>query len=93
MRVIKKILEATRGYESRDFEAQRLGDLNTFLLRFLPFKGATSNLEPAATKRVGPALGALWGYFGVTLGPVLVSVGDLASLDGHFAIIVESLWV
>ena len=39
------------------------------------------------------ALGALWGHFGVTLGRVLVSVGDLASLDGHFAIIVESLWV
>ena len=60
---------------------------------FLTFKEATGNLEPAATKRVGPALGALWGHFGVTLGPVLVSVGDLASLDGHFAIIVESLWV
>ena len=65
----------------------------TFFQRFLPFKGATSNLEPAAGKRVGPALGALWGHFGVTLGLDLVSVGDLASLDGHFAIIVESLWV
>ena len=29
----------------------------------------------------------------VSLGLVWVSVGDFASLDGHFAIIVESLWV
>ena len=28
--------------------------------------------------------------FGVTLGSVWVSVGDFGSLDGHFAMIVES---
>ena len=38
-------------------------------------------------------LGPLWGHFGVSLAPVLVSVGDFGSLDGHFAIIVEPLWV
>ena len=27
------------------------------------------------------------------MGSVWVSVGDVGSLDGHFAIIVESLWV
>ena len=35
----------------------------------------------------------LLGHFGVSLGSVLVSVGDFASLDGHVAVIVESLWV
>ena len=40
----------------------------TFFQRFLTFKGATGNLEPAARKRVGPALGALWGHFGVSFG-------------------------
>ena len=38
-------------------------------------------------------LGSLLGHFGVSLAPVLVSVGDFGSLDGHFAIIVEPLWV
>ena len=49
-------------------------------------------------------LGSFWGYFEVILGSVLgqfrvslgsvwVSVGDFGSLDGHFAMIVESLWV
>ena len=38
-------------------------------------------------------LGPLWGHFGVSLAPVLVSAGDFGSLDGHFAIIVEPLWV
>ena len=36
---------------------------------------------------------SLLGHFGVSLGSVLLSVGDFASLDGHFAIIMESLWV
>ena len=31
--------------------------------------------------------------FGITLGSVWVSVGDFGSLDGHFTVIVESLWV
>ena len=41
----------------------------------------------------GATLGSCWGQFGVSLGSVWVSVGDFASLDGHFAIIVESPWV
>ena len=40
---------------------------------------------------MGVTLGSLWDYFGVSLG--LVSVADFASLDGHFAIIVESFSV
>ena len=38
-------------------------------------------------------LGSLWSYLGVSLGSVWVSVGDFGSLDGHFAMIVKSLWV
>ena len=38
-------------------------------------------------------LGSFWNYFGFSLVSVCVSVGDFAALDGHFAIIVESLWV
>ena len=41
----------------------------------------------------GVALGSLGGDFGVSLGSVWVSVGDFGSLDGHFAMIVESLCV
>ena len=37
--------------------------------------------------------GSIWGYFGVSLGSVWVSVGDFGSLDGYFAKVVESLWV
>ena len=37
--------------------------------------------------------GSLWGAFGISFGSVLVSVGDFGSLDDHFAMIVESLWV
>ena len=36
------------------------------------------------------ALGTLWDHFGSTMG---VTLGDVASHDGHFAMIVESLWV
>ena len=43
------------------------------------------------------ALAAYGGNFGSILGIVLglvwVSVGDFGSLDGHFAMIVESLWI
>ncbi len=42
---------------------------------------------------MGVTLKPLLGHFGVSLGSVLLSVGDFASLDGHFAIIVESLLV
>ena len=38
-------------------------------------------------------LGSLWGYFGINLGSGWVSVGGFGLLDGHFAMIVESLWV
>ena len=44
-------------------------------------------------RHMGVTLGSLWRYFGISLGSVWVSVGDFASLDGHFAIIVESLWL
>ena len=44
-------------------------------------------------RHMGVTLGPLWDHFGVSLGSVWVSVGDFASLDGHFAIIVESPWV
>ena len=42
---------------------------------------------------MGVTLGPLWDHFGVSLGSAWVSVGDFVSLDGHFAIIVESLWL
>ena len=38
-------------------------------------------------------LGSVLGQFRVSLGSVWASVGDFGSLDGHFASIVESLWV
>ena len=44
-------------------------------------------------RHLGVLLGSLWGYFGISLGSVWVSVGDFVSLDGHFALMVESLWV
>ena len=43
-------------------------------------------------RKIGVALGPLWRHFGVSLVSVWVSVADLASLDGHFALIVESPW-
>ena len=42
---------------------------------------------------MGVPLGSLLHDFGISLGSVWVSVGDFGSLDGHFAMIVESLWV
>ena len=42
-------------------------------------------------RHMGVTLGSLWGYFGISLGSVWVSVGDFGSLDGRFAMIVESL--
>ena len=38
-------------------------------------------------------LGPLWGHFEVILGSVSISVGDFGSVDGDFAMIVESVWV
>ena len=42
---------------------------------------------------MGVTLGLLWAYFGISLGSVWVSVVDFGSLDGRFAMTVESLWV
>ena len=42
---------------------------------------------------MGVTLGLLWAYFGISLGSVWVSAGDFGSLDGRFAMIVESIWV
>ena len=44
-------------------------------------------------RHMAVTLGSLWGYFGVSLGSVWVSMGDFVSLDGYFAMIVEPLWV
>ena len=38
-------------------------------------------------------LGSFLGDFGGSLGSIWVSVGEFVSLDGHFAMIVDSLWV
>ena len=63
-------------------------------------KEATGELKPAPRERAGSLRGhfgvtlrPLWGHFGVTLGSVSISVGDFGSVDGYFAMIVESLWV
>ena len=45
-------------------------------------EGAKESLQPSEPAHVGVTLGSVW-----------VSVGDSGSLDGHFTIIVESLWV
>ena len=42
---------------------------------------------------MGVTLGSPWGHFDISLGSVCVSVGNFGSLDGDFAMIVESLWV
>ena len=55
--------------------------------------GVTLGLLWEHLRHVGVTLGALWGQVWVSLGSVWVSVGDFGSLDGHFAIIVDSLWV
>ena len=39
----------------------------------------------------GATLRSLLGHFGVTLGSVSISVGDFGSVDGYFAMIVDSL--
>ena len=44
-------------------------------------------------RHMGVTLGSLWAYFGISLASVWISVGDFGSLDGRFAVIVESLWV
>ena len=44
-------------------------------------------------RHMGVTLVLFWGHFGISLGSVWVSVGDFGSVDGYFAMIVESLWV
>ena len=44
-------------------------------------------------RHTGVTFESLWAYVGICLGSVWVSVGDFVSLDGRFAMIVESLWV
>ena len=55
--------------------------------------GGTSGSLWEHLRHMGVTLASLWGQFGVSSAPVFVSVGDFGSLDGHFTIIVESLWV
>ena len=55
--------------------------------------GITLGLLWEHLRHVGVTLGALWGQVWVSLGSVWVSVDDFGSLDGHFAIIVDSPWV
>ena len=42
-------------------------------------------------RHMGVTLGPLCGYSGVSLGSVSISVGDFGSVDGYFAMIVDSL--
>ena len=58
----------------------------TFFPRILLFQEGTISLK----RKCRRAKGAV---FEVILGSVWVSVGDFVSLDGHFALMVESLWV
>ena len=44
-------------------------------------------------RHMGVTLGPFWAYFGVILGSLWVSVGNFGSVDGYFAMIVESIWV
>ena len=72
------------------------GDFGSTLLSLLAFDGGFGSTLGSLwehLRHMEVTLGPLWGHFGVSLAPVLVSVGDFASLDGHFAIIMESLWV
>ena len=64
----------------------------TYLRRILLVQEATRTPGKVCSPPGRSTLGPLWDQFGVTLGSVWVSVGDFGSLDGHFAMIVESLW-
>ena len=55
--------------------------------------GVTLGALAACGGDFGGTLGSLWGQVWVSLGSVWVSVDDFGSLDGHFAIIVDSPWV
>ena len=73
-----------------------LGSLLAFraaLGAFYHHFGFTLGALAACGGDFGCTLGSLWGQVWVSLGSVWVSVGDFGSLDGHFAITVDSLWV
>ena len=60
-----------------EFDGNLVGTLGSFCGHYWHLRAALSSLS----------------HFGLTLGALAVSVGDFGSLDAHFAMIVESLWV
>ena len=70
-----------------------LGVISWSLLAFEGGLGGTLGLHWEHLRYMGVPLGSFWSDFGGSLGSVWVSVGDFVSLDGHFALMVESLWV
>ena len=72
------------------------GNFGVILWSRLAFEGGfggTLGLLWGHLRYMGVPLGSFWGGFGSSLGSVWVSVGDFVSLDGHFALMVGSLWV
>ena len=72
----------------------------TFCRRFLLVTEGPDDANRTNSPASRLTLRSLWGHFGVTLGSfwghlgaVSISVGDFGSVDGYFAMIVESLWV
>ena len=70
-----------------------INKIYSFLQRISLVKDDTSTPGKVCNYPSRTTLGSLWGQFGVNFGSVWVSVGDFGSLDGHFTIMVESLWV
>ena len=65
----------------------------TFFVRILVFQEGTGTRDPASGEASRTVRGSFSGDFGSSLGSVWVSVGDFVSLDGQFAMNVESLWL
>ena len=63
------------------------------LSKFLKGQGSRGGVKTGCKGASRTTLRSLWGHFGVILGSVSISVGDFGSVDGYFAMIVESLWV